>query len=66
MDDEENYPDEYARVFLLLNDEILLVFDFELGAQGKTALNWFLRTEQWRALWIFLKMRPFRCEYSNP
>lgn len=34
MDNEENYPDRSARRFCL-NDEILLVFDFELSVQGK-------------------------------
>lgn len=45
MDNEENYPEISARLLFKTNDDILLVFDFELYAQGKTAFNWLPPTE---------------------
>lgn len=54
MDNEENYPDRSARRFFFSNDEILLVFDFELSVQGKiTFIGLCTHTppmKYWRAL----------------
>lgn len=55
--------------FCWFDDPILLVFDFEITAQGKTTFNW-LPKEQWRAPWMlffgfFLPYFAMHTEFIN-